>query len=235
LESLIAIFTILYAFWPLIIFFGFRVLFKRGYSFFERIRRSANRVFIGWLVWAAFRIYLTAHNQDIFSLIPQPTNDVLFYTLGGITGGISLAFLIHQLRNRRIRLENANTLDELLALSPDDFEAVVAEVFRSYGHEVKISGGSGDHGVDLYVQTTEGEKWIVQCKRYIGSVGEPVVRDLYGTMLHEEAQQAYLITTGSFTQQARTWVSGKPIVLYNGENLIKLIRRTQSAKLRKAI
>lgn len=235
MEAFIAIFSILYAFWPLILFFGFRSLFVRGESFLGRVRKSANRVFIGWVVWAVFWIYLRLHSQNIFSLIPQPTNNILFFALGGVTGGISLVLLIHRLHRRRVRLEDANTLEELLALSPEDFEWLVADLFRSYGHQVEVSGGNGDHGVDVVVQTAQGEKWIVQCKRYNGSVGEPVVRDLYGTMLHEEAQQAYLITTSSFTRQAQAWVLGKPIVLYDGENLIKLIRRTQSAKSRKAI
>ena len=94
-------------------------------------------------------------------------------------------------------------------------------------------GGNGDHGVDVLVQTDEGEKWVVQCKRYSGSVGEPVVRDLYGTLLHEEAQRAYLITTGGLTRQAVDWAAGKPIVLYDGEGLVRLIRRTKTAKSKK--
>jgi restriction system protein len=58
-------------------------------------------------------------------------------------------------------------------------------------------------------------------------VGEPVVRDLYGTLLHEEAQGAYLITTGTFTKKAQDWAAGKPIVLYDGEALLGLIREIQ--------
>jgi restriction system protein len=81
--------------------------------------------------------------------------------------------------------------------------------------------------VDVIVQATNGEKWIVQCKRYSGSVGEPIVRDLFGTMLHEDAQKAYLMTTGSISNQAREWAQRKPIILYEGEDFVTLIRRTQ--------
>jgi restriction system protein len=55
-----------------------------------------------------------------------------------------------------------------------------------------------------------------------------VVRDLYGTLLHEEAQGAYLMTTGTFTQKAQDWVVGKAIILYDGEALVRLIQETQS-------
>ncbi len=201
----------------------------------DRVSKAASRIFLGWLVWAGFWLYLHSKGLKPVSLIPQPINNELFFALGVITGGISLGFLIHQFRKHRIRLEDAHTMDDLLAMSPDDFERVIAEIFHTYGHQVEVLGGNGDHGVDVVVQTAQDEKWIVQCKRYNGSVGEPVVRDLYGTMVHEEAQQAYLITTGSFTRQAQEWISGKPIVLYDGENLLRLIRMTQSAKLRKAI
>lgn len=116
------------------------------------------------------------------------------------------------------------------SLSPDEFEALVAKLFETNGHHVALVGGSSDHGVDIVVTNAQGEKWIVQCKRYSGSVGEPVVRDLYGTMLHEEAQGAYLMTTGSFTQKAGEWASGKPLHLYDGNALVRLVHDVQAKK-----
>jgi len=235
MEGFIAIFTILYAFWPLILFFGFRPLFQGGGPFADRIRKAVNRVFLGWVVWGGFWIYLLRNHQDPFSLIPEPLNTILFIILGAISGGLAVGFWIHRHRQHRIRLEDAQTLEDLMALSPDDFEALIAKLFEAYGHDTTVMGGNGDHGVDVVVSTTMGEKWIVQCKRYSGSVGEPVVRDLYGTLLHEDAQKAYLITTGGLTRQAVAWAEGKPIVLYDGEGLVRLIRRTQSARTRNAI
>lgn len=79
--------------------------------------------------------------------------------------------------------------------------------------------------MDVRVRAKNGEKWIVQCKRYRGSVGEPYVRDLYGTMLHEKAQRASIITSGKFSRQALAWAEGKPIDLYDGEKLLKILRR----------
>lgn len=235
MEGFIAIFTILYAFWPLIVFFGVRPFFQRGVPFLNRVRQASNRVFLGWVVWAAFWVYLLINAQMPFSLLPEPLNTVLFFGLGFVSGGVAIGFWIDQRHNRRMNLADAQTLDDLLALSPDDFEALIAELFEVYGHQTRVMGGNGDHGVDVVVTTTEGEKWIVQCKRYSGSVGEPVVRDLYGTLLHENAQRAYLITTGGLTRQALAWAEGKPIVLYDGEGLVRLIRRTQSAKSRNQI
>ncbi|MFW5713643.1 MAG: restriction endonuclease [Brevefilum sp.] len=159
-------------------------------------------------------------------------NHLLFAGLGLVSGGVSLAGLIYKWRKGRIRLADARTLDSLLALSPKDFEQLVAELFEAYGHQAEIAGGTADHGVDVIVRQAQGEKWVVQCKRYAGSVGEPMVRDLLGTLQHEEAQRAYLITTGSFTSRAKAWAEGKPLMLYDGEQLVKLIRRTVNRNLR---
>ena len=235
MDALTALFSVLYTFWPLVLFFGFRDLFDRKMSLGDRLRKSINRVFVGWAAWAILWGYLVFQEREPFFLMPRPLNDSLFFSLGAITGGISFGLWIHQLRKHRVRLQDARTLDDLLAMTPDAFEALIAKLFTTYGHEAEVAGGNGDHGVDVVVITDEGEKWVVQCKRYSGSVGEPIVRDLYGTMLHEEAQRAYLITTGSFTRQATEWVREKPIILYDGEGLVKLIRRTQDAKTRKAI
>ena len=114
-----------------------------------------------------------------------------------------------------------------MALTPGEFEKLVANLFKANGHQAQVLGGSADHGVDVVVLSNENEKWIIQCKRYNGSVGEPVVRDLYGAMGHEGAQRAYLVTTGSFTTQAKEWAVGKPIVLYDGLTLVRLIKSTK--------
>ena len=233
MDAFTALFSFLYTFWPMVLFFGFRGLFDRSIPFGDRLRRSINRVFVGWAAWAVLWGYLVFQERQPFFLIPRPLNDVLFFSVGIITGGISFGLWIHKVKKNRVRLQDARTLEDLLEMSPDAFEALIAKLFEAYGHQTEVQGGNGDHGVDVVVMTGEGEKWVVQCKRYSGSVGEPVVRDLYGTMLHEEAQRAYLITTGSFTRQATEWVQEKPIVLYDGEGLVKLIRRTQNAKDRK--
>ena len=235
MEPLIAIFSVFYSFWPLVLLFGLRGLFDKSKTVGERLSRAINQVFIGWLAWAILWAYLTLQEREPFFLIPRSLNDLLFFGLGLVSGGIAIGLWIHNFRKSRVRLKDARTLEDLLAMTPEAFEALIAALFTSYGHDAEVAGGNGDHGVDVVVRTKEGEKWIVQCKRYSGSVGEPVVRDLYGTLLHEEAQSAYLITTGSFTRQALEWVQEKPLVLYDGEGLVKLIRRTRNAKTRKAI
>jgi len=227
MQALVAIFSILYNFWPLIVFFGLHRLINSPLTFRERFRLSIRRIFILWIIWAAFLVFIYWQGHQPVFIMPEMVNHLLFGSLGLFSGGVSIVWAFYHSHNRRIKLRDAQKLEDLLALSPVDFEAFVAELFRTYGYRVEIAGGHADHGVDLLIYNQQDEKGIVQCKRYSGSVGEPVVRDLYGTMQHEGAQRAYLITTGIFTKQALDWAMGKPIVLYDGESLITLIRRTQ--------
>lgn len=68
---------------------------------------------------------------------------------------------------------------------------------------------------------------MVQCKRWKGKVGEPVVRDFFGAMQHENAAEGAIITTGTFTPQARQWAKGKPIRLYDGDEFLKVLHKAQ--------
>lgn len=227
MAALTAIFSILYTFWPLLILFGVRALFKKKGSLKDKFIFAAQRIFMGWGIWAFFLAFITWQGKKPILLFDSLLSYLLFAFLGAITGGITLGNLFYRLRQNWIRLKDAQTIEDLLAITPEQFEDLVAKLFRVYGHDVEKVGGTSDHGVDILVLSDRGEKWVVQCKRYSGSVGEPIVRDLFGTMLHEGAQRAYLITTGGITKQAVEWAEGKPIILYDGEGLVKLIRRAK--------
>jgi hypothetical protein len=227
MAALTAIFSILYTFWPLLILFGVRALFKKKGSLKDKFIFATQRIFMGWGVWAFFLAFITWQGKKPILLFDSLLSYLLFAFLGVITGGITLGNLFYRLRQNWIRLKDAQTIEDLLAITPEQFEDLVAKLFRVYGHDVEKVGGTSDHGVDILVLSDRGEKWVVQCKRYSGSVGEPIVRDLFGTMLHEGAQRAYLITTGGITKQAVEWAEGKPIILYDGEGLVKLIRRAK--------
>lgn len=114
------------------------------------------------------------------------------------------------------------TLDDLQAMDPSEFESWVQQLFRGRGYFAQNTPDGADHGVDLWVVSPQGERAIVQCKRYRGVVGESVVRDLYGVMQHEAAPRGYLVTTGSISAAAGRWAQGKPIELIDGPRLAML-------------
>jgi len=114
-------------------------------------------------------------------------------------------------------------LSKLQAMDPIAFEKYVGSLFARQGYRVEDTQASADEGIDLIVR--QGRRMaVVQCKRYQGSVGQPVVRDLYGVMLHTKANEAYLVTTGSVTLAARRWAEGKPIHLVDQHRLVEWAR-----------
>lgn len=118
------------------------------------------------------------------------------------------------------------TQSQMLELSPAEFEEYVANtIFVNQGYIVHDTPHVKDGGIDILLEDENGLRAIVQCKRYRGTVGAGTVRGLYGTMIHEQAAYAYLVTTGRISSDARKWAEGKPIGLIDGEMLERLVQR----------
>lgn len=130
--------------------------------------------------------------------------------------------------NQRQRFAQIRRLEQLGAMDPVEFEHFVGYLYEQQGFRVFLTGVTGDEGVDLLL-TRGAETIVVQCKRYAGTVGQPVVRDLFGTMMHNQAQKAVLVTTGTLSRAAEEWAIGKPIELIDGHELMSWVRRLQKS------
>jgi restriction system protein len=62
----------------------------------------------------------------------------------------------------------------------------------------------------------------VQCKRYRNAIGPDIVRELFGTMIHERVHHAFLVTTASISDSAREWAAHKPMTLIDGPTLVQI-------------
>lgn len=118
-------------------------------------------------------------------------------------------------------------LEELYNLHPADFERYVARLFHQKGYKAYVRGRSGDLGVDLVVTRKGGRRAIVQCKRYRNTIGPDIVRELYGTLIHEGVSHAFLVTTADISESARAWAQGKPMTLIDGPTLVAIARSLQ--------
>jgi HJR/Mrr/RecB family endonuclease len=170
-------------------------------------------LFVGWI--------LARFVPPIKSmLIPEPLNSILFFLAGIVLFGWSYFQKVREKRFLHKTADSAQKAQDLLDISPAQFEKMVVELYGIRGYSANQTGATGDHGVDVVVQTPKGEKWVVQCKKWRGSVGEPVVREFFGTMHHEKADWGILVTTGTFTRQAREWAKGKPLSLVDGKEFL---------------
>jgi restriction system protein len=129
-------------------------------------------------------------------------------------------------------VQNDSTFD-VSTLSWQEFEQLVGEGFRYRGFQVSDRGGaSPDGGVDL-VMARGYERFLVQCKQWRAkSVGVSVVRELYGVMAAERVAGGYVVTSGTFTRDAKGFASGRNIELVDGKGLDALLwdgKRSRSA------
>jgi restriction system protein len=99
--------------------------------------------------------------------------------------------------------------------------------------QVEVTGRSGDGGIDGKGVVRLGGllsfHMIFQCKRFKGSVGASVVRDFRGAMVGR-ADKGLLITTGSFTKDARREAQREgapPLDLIDGEALAGKLRELE--------
>jgi HJR/Mrr/RecB family endonuclease len=226
LELLITAGRFIVGLWPLMfvaLLFG---VFKRGKGFGAFLRTSIKSLVFAWAFFALLNLVFYFLKMDTFHLFPVEINMKYFLSVGLLLLPLEVAIMLDE-QHKKI---TAETIQEMRALSPSQFETLVAETYRAQGHKVEVIGSSGDHGIDLVVNTRRGETWLVQCKKYHGKVGEPVIRDFYGALRAAEADAGAVVTTGLITEQARLWAEGKPLHLYDGEEFLKIIETTRIRK-----
>ncbi len=135
-------------------------------------------------------------------------------------------------RKRKQLLDNVNAspaASVLNDMSWQEFEMLVGEAFRRNGYAVAETGGGGaDGGVDLVLRKG-AEKFLVQCKQWRAyKVGVSTIRELYGVMAATGAAGGFVVTSGAFTQEARSFAEGKNIDLIDGVRLKVFIGKVQS-------
>ncbi len=140
-------------------------------------------------------------------------------------------------RNRKKNLVSdvaqGKAADGLDGMSWREFEMLVGEGLRLQGYRVAETGGGGpDGGVDL-VLTKPGkngsEKFLVQCKQWRAfKVGVDVVRELYGVMAARGAAGGFVVTSGRFTEEAKSFASGRNVQLIDGPKLHGLLQQART-------
>ena len=113
-------------------------------------------------------------------------------------------------------------VEDLLELTPREFEEYVGELFSHLGYAVEVTQYSNDKGIDI-VMYKDDIKYGVQCKRYKGTVGSPDIQTFIGALSHARADKGFFVTTGMFSFEAEKMAVQHPIQLVNRIDLAKLI------------
>ena len=133
--------------------------------------------------------------------------------------------------NQVSQLWEEKMLTKIQELSPEAFERLCQRLLREAGFiQVEVTGRTGDGGIDGKGTMRIGGfltfRIVFQCKRYTGSVSTQQVRDFRGAM-DGRADKGLLITTGTFTQDAKREAvrdGAQPVDLVDGNELINKMR-----------
>lgn len=130
----------------------------------------------------------------------------------------------------RTASEVSDEIRRLIELPRAEFENLVANLYRSLGHQATRTNAKEAQAAHVLVNAVNGQKWIVQCRQWRGAVGETVVHEFLALMEREQAAQGAIITTARFTPRARDRAKGKPLHLYDGDEFVQVSKRIQNRK-----
>jgi len=117
---------------------------------------------------------------------------------------------------QRIRAElTSELLSRVKAGSPGFFENLVVELLLKMGYGSsraeagRAIGRTGDEGVDGVIKQDKLGLDVVyiQAKRWDGTVGRPELQKFVGALHGKRAHKGVLITTGTFSADAKTYVT----------------------------
>ena len=121
------------------------------------------------------------------------------------------------------RAASNNGKSEINSMHWREFEKLVGEAFRKQGYRVTETADGADGGIDLILRK-EDETILVQCKHWkTRKVGVKVVRELYGILIDKGADEVNIVCSGHYTDDAKKFVSNKPIHLIDGNQLLSLV------------
>ncbi len=136
-------------------------------------------------------------------------------------------------RVQKLILDSARNREHMYCLHFRDFEEMVEQIFIDKGFETELTPATRDHGRDI-IARKDYEIGVpiviyIECKRYDRdkSVGEPIIRGLYGTMIDAHINKGMLVTSSYFSKDAKVFAQrqGDLIDLIDGDDLYKMVRK----------
>lgn len=116
-------------------------------------------------------------------------------------------------------------------LTPRQFEELIAEIFDRTGYEVQLTKRTRDGGYDIVAVGRTLDipvRYIVECKRNAPKrkVSLDIVQRLLGVKTATEANKAILVTTSSFTPDARRFAESHywDLALIDRETVLRWIK-----------
>lgn len=132
---------------------------------------------------------------------------------------------IYRLIEKRVagKYISSITIDKIDGLDGEDFEELLAMIFRQRGLKVTKTKKSHDYGADLLVSTKD-EVIAIQCKLYYNrSVSNSAVQEIATAREFYQASRAVVITNSRFTRPAEILADKIGVKLIDRQSLQTLI------------
>jgi restriction system protein len=115
----------------------------------------------------------------------------------------------------------ARKLEEIRALSWEDFSAKLEAAFKVEGYNVKAVKGAADFELDKlgYITLVSARRWKV------ARTGVEPIRELVTAGEQCEARACWYVAAGDITEQAREFAREKGVTLIDGVELFKRVGR----------
>lgn len=133
-------------------------------------------------------------------------------------GSIIVLFLVFK-GTKKQRMLNAS-LARIDRMSGVKFEEYLMYQFRKKGYRVKLTPVTGDFGADLILRRYH-KRYIVQAKRYQGSVGIKAVQEVIGAKEYYGIDHGMVVTNSYFTKAAKELANASGIELWGRNEIIE--------------
>lgn len=157
-------------------------------------------------------------------------NSILIYWVGLFLLGVLCLFpRIMKLFIRRAEkaYRSRQYLNSPLAaidrMSGEEFEEYLAAHFRKLGYKVKLTPKSNDFGADL-ILIKEGQKIVVQAKRYQSKIGVKAVQEIIGAKGYYKANRMMVVSNSFYTSGAKKLAAATNVELWDRNTINKLFK-----------
>lgn len=135
----------------------------------------------------------------------------------------SFKLFLKWVKGRKNFRAGMNLIDTMSGI---EFEEFLMDHFLRCGYKATLTPMFNDYGADLVLKK-DGQKIVVQAKRWKSSVGVEAVQQVVGAVGYYKANKAIVITNSYFTENAKRLARTNNVELWDREALSREIRKSK--------
>lgn len=126
-------------------------------------------------------------------------------------------------RESNLTVESVTSVSKKFSsLNGTEFEKLLVRLYTAMGFVVEHVGHTGDQGGDL-VANRNGERLLVQAKRYEATVGNKAVQEAVAARAHYDCHKTAVVTNSTFTREAVDLARSNSVSLVPRDHLQRML------------